>query len=462
MNTRMTENPNFLKLQGAKILAEANDLKRTVEALAKDIGLEPAQVQNVVDGKATWEVTQDVLTRMGRTYPIDSAELSLIEDDSRNGVRVMRASESAASGRVFSRKNRSGERTPYYEYRDTAMSKVGPFKPEWIKELRNVTDSDPNNPDVIYNNGHFLHQMTFFIGPVNFYWEVNGKRFCREMDTGDSNYITPFWPHSFANRDPSREAIIIAVTYGGEVKRTLRELYALGPVAVTGYKLDSTTQASGHWSLILQHLRNENLSLENFSTRLRNQGALALAQKVLESAPDEFDLAELTRISDTLNIELSDLLLPENVAGNEVIVKKKDPSDSYLFPNSNTPAYRINSLARCQHMASVKGFDLEVLRTLDLEAFDLNSSLHNYVYNYGTSPVGLSWRKNGRTEREVLNPGDSVYIQPFVEHGFTSMEATPGKLAVVRAAGAVSISVQRELSTFASIKRIIESDCWFN
>ena len=41
------------------------------------------------------------------------------------------------------------------------MSKLGPFKPEWIKELRNVNDSDPRNPEIAYNNGHFLHQLTF-------------------------------------------------------------------------------------------------------------------------------------------------------------------------------------------------------------------------------------------------------------------------------------------------------------
>jgi len=462
MTTKSTENPNFLKLQGAKILAEANDLKRTIEALARDIGLLPGFVQNVVDGNAPWSDVQEVLTRMGKTYPIDSAELTLMEDDSRNGVRVMRAAESAASGRVFSRKNRSGERTPYYEYRDTAMSKVGPFKPEWIKELRTVSDSEPNNPDVIYNNGHFLHQMTFFIGPVNFYWEVNGKRFCSEMSTGDSNYITPFWPHSFANRDPSQEAIIIAVTYGGEVKRTLRELYALGPSAVTGYKLEASSRSSGQRALIGQHLRNENLSLENFHERLRQRGAHALAQKMEASPQTDLNATELGIIADTLDIELSDLLLPEHVNGNEVIVKKKDASEAYLFPDAQAPAYRIHPLARCRHMASVKGFDVEVLRMTDLEDFDLDSSLHNYVYNYGTTPVGVSWRKNGRTEREVLNPGDSAYIQPFVQHGFTSMEPTSGKLAVVRAAGSVSVSVQRELSTFASVQRIIESNCWFN
>eukprot|EP01050_Picozoa_sp_SAG11_P012331 SAG11_NODE_1364_length_5109_cov_2.966866_7_plen_80_part_00 len=71
----------------------------------------------------------------------------------------------------------------YYAYRDSAMSRLGPFRPEWIEELRVVSDPDPENPDVGYNNGHLMMQTTFFIGPVNFYYgkphqrRRNGYRF---------------------------------------------------------------------------------------------------------------------------------------------------------------------------------------------------------------------------------------------------------------------------------------------
>ena len=69
-----------------------------------------------------------------------------------------------------------------------------------------------------------MHQTTFFIGPVNFYWETGGKRYCAEMNTGDSNYITPFVPHSFASRDPEQPGLIIAVTFSGLVGRALTGL----------------------------------------------------------------------------------------------------------------------------------------------------------------------------------------------------------------------------------------------
>jgi hypothetical protein len=42
--------------------------------------------------------------------------------------------------------------------------------------VRHVEDSDPHNPDVVYNKGHLLQQHTFFLGDVNFYYEVRGVK----------------------------------------------------------------------------------------------------------------------------------------------------------------------------------------------------------------------------------------------------------------------------------------------
>ena len=99
--------------------------------------------------------------------------------------------------------------------------------------------------NVKFNNGHFLHQMTAFIGPVNFYWEINGKKFCKEMDTGYSNYITPFWKHSFTTRSRNREAIIVAVTFWGDVARARNELYTLGHKVIESFKIDSRNNRKG-------------------------------------------------------------------------------------------------------------------------------------------------------------------------------------------------------------------------
>ena len=102
------------------------------------------------------------------------------------------------------------------------------FYPEWISQIRFVNDSDPYNPDVVYNNGHFLHQINLFVGPVNFYYEINGKKFCKKMNTGDSSYISPYVKHSFTTRDKKKLAYIVAVTTGSNFKRNQKEIRKFG------------------------------------------------------------------------------------------------------------------------------------------------------------------------------------------------------------------------------------------
>ena len=67
------------------------------------------------------------------------------------------------------------------------MSKLSPFRPELLTELVVVKDNKAENPLVKFNNGHFLHQFTYFIGPVNFYYIKNNKKIVTKMNTGDFN-----------------------------------------------------------------------------------------------------------------------------------------------------------------------------------------------------------------------------------------------------------------------------------
>ena len=88
------------------------------------------------------------------------------------------------------------------------MSKISPFRPEWIQELVTVNNNKPNNPEAKFNNGHFLHQFTYFIGPVNFYYIENNKKKVAKMNTGDSMYISPYIPHTFTTRK-NKEGILL-------------------------------------------------------------------------------------------------------------------------------------------------------------------------------------------------------------------------------------------------------------
>lgn len=219
---------NYLQKMGGRIQSEFNDLKRTLESASEELNIDLQKLENIISGNCNLGEIHELIFKMGEKYPIDISDLFLLKDDCDNGIKIMNRYESELSNRIFNRKNKNNILKPYYEYRDTAMSRLSPFKPEWIRELRVVEDSNPDNSDVIYNNGHFLHQITFFIGPVNFYWKENGQSYCKEMNTGDSNYITPFYPHSFTSRNKNKDAIIIAVTFGGEARKNQKELYWLG------------------------------------------------------------------------------------------------------------------------------------------------------------------------------------------------------------------------------------------
>ena len=446
------------KKLGKRILSEANDLKRTIGSLASEIGLQKDILDKIINGQCELEDSYGVIKKMGSVYPIDFSDLFLIEDDCENAIKIMRAEDSIKSSRVFNRINKNKIKTPYYEYRDSAMSNLGPFNPEWIKELRNVDNSDPYNPEVVYNNGHFMHQTTLFVGPVNFYWEVNEKKFCREMNTGDSNYITPYWPHSFTNRDPEQEAYILAITFGGDVRRAQKELYALGDKS-NSYVIEYRDHNKAIRQLIKQHMMNENMTI-NHLINLAQQQSIEIDLKEMMDGNEEIPSKDLRIIAAFLNIELEDLLIPFYRPEDEVVVKHSKTENKYYYPDNDNIAYRIETLARTSKMPLLKGFTIEVLT--DQLQKNMITSLHGYIYNYGDSEVIICWENEGCTYQEVIRKHDSVYMQPFVNHGF-SCEKGNGKLYVVRVSGSVNLGTQKELSYMPDVERVYnEKKSWFD
>ncbi|CAD7954441.1 unnamed protein product [Amoebophrya sp. A25] len=260
----------YIKAIGSRLLAEANDLKRPVDVIAQELNFPEGLLDELLNGNVELETAQEILRRVNTNYPVSLNALWVEPDDCFHGIRVCRATQSEVSKRVLNRINKDGFRTAYYEYRDCAMSRLGPFRPEWIRELRCVRDSDPNNPDVAFNNGHLLFQSTFFIGPVNFYYmEPDGTKRCCEMNTGDSNWIAPFVPHSFTNRGaPDEFACIIACTYGAGIVNCLQSIGSLHP-SLEKYSGDMRHPVSHFRANLLRYAQNDCFSsLDDLATRL--------------------------------------------------------------------------------------------------------------------------------------------------------------------------------------------------
>ena len=125
--------------QGAKIRSTANDIKRNAEALAGELGEDLETIHAAFAGTAAAEVYDRLISEMVNTYPLSRLDLDVRRDDTNEGVVIQTPEQSQATSRTFDRSDRTGlQKTPYYEYQDAAMSSVGPYRPEWIKELRTV------------------------------------------------------------------------------------------------------------------------------------------------------------------------------------------------------------------------------------------------------------------------------------------------------------------------------------
>jgi methylphosphonate synthase len=450
----------YLRRIGARVFGEANDLKRTPQALADDLGQPLDVIQNVIDGETDVETAEGLLRAIADLYPVSFADLWVERDDTDAGVVVMRAKDSAGTSRVFERVDRDGNLSDYYEYRDTAMSSRGPYKPEWIKELRLVTDSDPNNPDVAYNNGHLMFQLTFFIGEVNFYWQIGGEKFVSEMNTGDSNFITPYVPHSFASRNPDAPGLIVAVTFVGAVRRALESFQQLGAQEADVLAGNSVEPLSRQAAVIARNRDAESLGVDDLSRRLQDRGIESDRARLLSSGGVLPSADEIEALAAAMNVLPRDLMVSPRSPAEAVTVGKIAETEARAFPASNSAQYQLTDLARTRHQPEVKGFEVAVIGD-DRDKGRLRHGLHEYVYNYGDAPVTLWW---GENRAEDLAPGDSAYIRPMVPHGLTRAKGgSDGHVVMIRVPGAVSGPVLDEFSGFSADRSRVmgETKRWF-
>ena len=435
---------------GSNFLGILNDLKRRPEDAARELELSLDYINGIIEGKN--ELTSEIVTKATKVWPVNARDFYVMHDDCTTGVKLMRREESEKSSRIM---NRAGK--PYYEYRDTAMSSVGPFRPEWIEELCIVEDNDPNNPDVQWNNGHFMHQFTYFIGNVNFYYiGQDGEKKIAIMNTGDSNYITPFTPHSFATRRGAKtNGLILALTYGNNLTGDIQqELSVLGIESGSEFATDFSTKEKATQSLLKIHMENATIDIEELSKRTGIHVERLDSFLIKGTIPIASEFVEIAK---SLNINVRDLLPPDKIT-EKVIVHYHQKARNWGYPESN--AYNITELASTPSLPFSKAIEIDVLKEDD-NNFDLKVGLHQYGYNVGNSEFKLSWKINDSVHSEIIRPNDSFYIKPFVSHSFRGK----GKALILRIGGKVSGDPQRELSIIGkknTHRAINETMQWFN
>jgi len=413
---------------GACLLSEANDLKRPLSIVAKELNFDLAKLECLLRGDLQVNDALDVLKRMSEVYPVPLNDLWLDADDTLAGVRLQTAEASEASSRILTRPDRTGGRSPYYEYRDAAMSRCSQFRPEWIKQLRFVQGGNPKDPDVQLNNGHLMMQTTLFVGPVDFWWQdQHGCVHCREMRTGDSNFISPYVPHSFTTREQDTEALIIAVTYGGNVRRAFTEFTRVGAHRVFPLAGDKRDPALTRRCVLNRHLAAECMSAQDLERAVGSALPAGRVATLLEG--EEASHEELEVLAAALHVRLSDLHVCEMEESEETVVMRSEDSHAEA---RHLATYTLAPLARTRHQPDLKTFDLEVLDSATPGEI-LSCGLHTFVYHFGDTPVKLAWEDGARSA--LLRPGDSAYLAPLVEHRFSACETIGTTVPAVRPEG---------------------------
>jgi methylphosphonate synthase len=440
--------PAYAARAAALLRAAANDLKRNDPAAEADLGLPAGSFADYTSGRLP--ITWDLIGRAARAWPLNERDLLPIHDDAPHGLRVMRAKESAASSRIIERGG-----GPYYEYRDTAMSRLASYRPEWIKMLRIVEDDDPDNPAVNWNNGHLLYQFTYFVGPVNYYFRSAGRSFCVPMNTGDSVWGLPFAPHSFTSRSQTEPAYILALTYGGGLTGDAqRELSGFGR-SVTG---SLALQPGDHGALLRSLLAARLMTVPELADR---SGLASSRVADLCMAPARAEWPELVKLADALGVSVRELLAPHTTTEADVRIQPARTAAQWTYPGPESPEYRFTQLASDPLHPHTTSLEVEVL-TARPDATLPPTYQHQYLYVLGAEPVTVQWRHNGEQSDDRLEPGDSAYVIPGVELSLSAEDRA--RVLMLRIAGSTTPDIRFALGAMpdGAIGRYVAEDrLWY-
>ena len=431
-------------LSNIKFRKILNDLKRRPEDAAKDLKISLKKINNILSNKSKLDFK--TITQAVKIWPVNYGDFFSFYDDAKLGFKIMRSNKSEKSKRIM---NRGGK--PYYLYKDTIMSKLSPFRPELITELAIVDNNNPNNFNVKYNNGHFLHQFTYFIGPVNFYYIENNKKKVAKMNTGDSMYISPYVCHSFTTRKNKNGILgkILALTYTDKLdNETLNEITALGFDIAKKYRINLKNKNNSFWSNLENFFKNSSLTFKEF----KRQTSLDLSKmKNMKKIPSD---KIIKKLSIFLNINYREFFPPSNTV--EVKVQKYSKSKKWFYPSINKKDYSFKELTNIPQLPYSRGYELTLLNDKNHKSY-LDVPSHQYIYNLG--PSKINFIINGK--KGFLNPLDSLYIKPNNKHLFYKK----GKLLVLRLGGKISGDSLYQLSMISekNLKKTINDNRpWFN
>ena len=404
-----------------------NDLKRRPEDAARELGISLNKINKIL----RCEINLDIKTvvKIMKIWPVQIDNLINHKFFSKESpeLKIFKKRQSIRTARIMKRNGKN-----YYEYRDTVMDKFAPFRPEWIRTICKVNNNKPKNKNVVWNKGHLLHQFTYFIGKINFYYlDEKGDKKVSVMNTGDSMYISPYVPHSFASRDDKKN-FIIALTYLDKV----------------------TPQVQDSLSLIGKNNANkilinvDNLSEQKKGLYERYKNNLFLTNKEIKKRTKKSK--EYDYYSSVFKVNLRDVIGFDKEK--KVLIKKNSKSDTWFFPE-NKNFFCIKELASSKFVPEAKSIQIEVLRNNKLI---IENYCHQYAYVLSND---LNLEYNSKIYK--LEKDDTFYLKPFTNFSLVSKNS---KLLILRVPGNISGDNLLQLSQLGkkNILRVLsENRRWY-
>lgn len=316
------------------------------------------------------------------------------------------------------------------------------------------------NPLVVMNKGQLLGQLTFFIGPVNFYYTVRRVRKCRVMNTGESCLITPYVPHSFTSRDLSAPvSAIIAVTFSGHTREALSQLVHLNINKVCQYAGDARNPVGVRKRLVERFAELRGFDNASMTKSLAAKGVATEAAEAMLHGEDGG--AESTAIlADLLNVHALELEAPL-LSEDQEVVFAGEPLLGDAWKVRPGGKY---GLASAKHMSLCGGYDWVV----EGSQLEVPSQFFVFMFNYGDMPITIEWASEEDDVRvehtRVLMPFASATFKPCIMTTVSVGEGEKGGLSVFKVPGCVNSGVMREISLFAQegVKRMTTNhQAWF-
>lgn len=405
----MTPNGANDPRRASLLRAIMNEIKRDEAAAARELSLDLSVVRSALAG-ASADLDQ-VLCAAVAHWPISPFALQAMPAVAKTGALIMTEAQSAATSRVICRSKR-----PYYEYRDTAQSGASPIRPEWIRMLVD-SDGNPDSPHLQWNSGHALHQLTWFLGPVHFFWEEGGRRHVALMEAGDTAYIPSWIPHTFTRFAEADLSAIIAVTFRSAVTHeAAADLTTYARLQAARTPLARISADAAMSPAMLAHCA----------------GLSEARVSALMAGKSEAEPMEQEQLAAALEVPVHAIL--RSMPTPAVVLQRTNERGEVRGDGFGRAVIADNPVIR-----PARGVVLIIDSGthVNLPAPDL----HQYVFVLPGGAVRLEWAGEARD----LRPGDSACLAPGLEHRWQGADRSAAKLLSFRCPGALGAAARAEL-----------------